>query len=69
MVNPDPKFQDKKRYVRVSLKGCGSFVAEPNEAQAFVVNDLIDEQDHEYTLEDVWMTPHEYESLPEFTGW
>ena len=68
MVNPDPKFQDKKRYTRVRLKGFGSFVAEPREAEAFIVADTIDEQDHEYTLEDVWMTPHEFEQLPDFAG-
>lgn len=67
MVNPDPKFQDKKRYTKVIHDGSW-FIAEPKEAEAFIVDSTIDEQEHGYTVEDVWMTPHEFERLPDFTG-
>lgn len=64
MVNPDPKFQDKKRYVKVKHGGA-SFIAEPSEAQ-----DFIDGADYpsEYTTTDVWLTPYEFRKLHEFSG-
>jgi hypothetical protein len=69
MVNPDPKFQDKKRYVRIRFNG-SSCIVEPNMVAQLVADDFSDrEPGEEYSTEDVWMTPHEFENLPEFAGW
>jgi hypothetical protein len=69
MVNPDPKFQDKQRYLRVRSVSQGSTCVIPPEALAQMVADDFSEDGEEYTTEDVWLTPHEYENLPEFEGW
>jgi hypothetical protein len=63
MVNPDPKFQDKKRYVKLRVQGSNQQAIMPPEE----VPEFTDGE--EYIVSDVWMTPHEYESLPEFTGY
>jgi hypothetical protein len=66
MVNPDPKFQDKQRFVKIKFDGSSCVV--PPEAVAQMVADDFSEGE-KYTTEDVWLTPHEYENLPEFNGW
>jgi hypothetical protein len=69
MVNPDPKFQDKQRYVRIKFNGAAC-VVEPQMVAQLVAEDFRDrEPGEEYTTEDVWLTPHEYDNLPEFNGW
>jgi hypothetical protein len=68
-MNPDPKFQDKKRYVRVKFQGA-SCVVEPHLVAQLVAEDFSErEPGEEFTTEDVWMTPNEYETMPEFMGW
>jgi hypothetical protein len=62
MVNP--AIQDRRRYVRLSVDGMGSFITEPHEADAMV----RDEPNTPYKREDVWLTPEQFELLPEFTG-
>jgi len=62
MVNPDPKFQDKHRYIK--LKHDGSFVV----MEQCEVNDFVDGSDGAYEVDEVWMTTAEYEALPEFMG-
>lgn len=62
-MNPDPKFQAKRKYIRVRHSGA-SFVDTPDGVAAF----MQDSDATEYELTDVWMTPLEFESLPEFTG-
>lgn len=69
MVNPDPKFQDKQRYMRIKFNGA-SCVVPPEAVDQMVADDIEPlEQGEHYEIEDVWMTPHEYENLPEFMGW
>lgn len=66
MVNP--AIQDKRRFVRVTLKevGCSNwFIATPACAADFVKEADDGEQ---YELTDVWMTPREFEALPDFGG-
>jgi hypothetical protein len=67
MVNPDPKFQDKQRYVRITLRGFGSCISTPA-AAADMIGEKDPGSDDEYAVENVWMTPHEFENLPEFQG-
>jgi hypothetical protein len=69
MVNPDPKFQDKQRFVKIKFMGSSCVV--PPEAVAQMVEDDFSDREpgEEYTTEDVWLTPHEYDNLPEFNGW
>lgn len=67
MVNPDPKFQDKKRYVRVEHDGSW-FVSSPADAQDFMMSAKEYEPEAAYKVTDVWMTPAKFEGLPEFTG-
>jgi hypothetical protein len=57
----------KQRYVRVAYNG-SSFIVPAGQAKA-VIDDLLDGDDPEvYEINDVWLTPREYESLPEFAG-
>lgn len=63
----NPAFQgpqhDKQRYLKISASGGrSSVICEPLEA-----SDWMDDED-EYVVTDVWMSPAEYESLPEFMG-
>lgn len=59
--------RDKKRYVRLRLRSGGSLgtscISEPNEAVAAMADDP------ELVGEDVWMTPAEFDALPDFGGW
>jgi hypothetical protein len=61
----NPQFQgpqhDKRRYVKLTANGA-SVVCEP-----FEVADMMD-GDSECTVSDVWMSPAEYDALPEFMG-
>lgn len=69
MVNPNPKYQDKRRYVRIKFNGA-SCVVPPEQVAAIVADDFSEREPGEtYLTEDVWMTPHDYENLPEFQGW
>ena len=52
---------DKRRYVKLMANG-SSVICEPFEVLDF----FIDGDDYE--SEDVWMSPAEYEALPEFMG-
>jgi len=60
----NPKIQDKKRYAKVKFQG-GSFIATHEEAAAFI-DDADDPST--YTTTDVWLTPYEFEHMPEFSG-
>lgn len=64
MVNPDPKFQQKIRYKRVTYDDL-SFICEPHEADGIIMES---DEPSVYTITDVWMTPNEFEQLPEFQG-
>lgn len=61
----NPKIQgsqnDKRRYIKLTANGA-SVICEP-----FEVKDMI-EDESEYTITEVWMSPAEYEALPEFMG-
>lgn len=60
----DPRNQPK-RYVKLRPVGFGSWcIMEPKEAAAAVAENP--ECAHE--VAEVWMTPSEYEALPEFEG-
>lgn len=63
-MNPHPRYQDKQRYVRIEHDG-SSFTSTPTEATCF-----LQEADDPsaYAISEVWMTPHEFESMPEFQG-
>lgn len=52
---------EKKRYIRMSWPGSGvsSCIVEPQD-----VDDVAD--DSPCVLTEVWMTPEEYDALPEF---
>lgn len=63
-MNPDPKYQDKRRFAKVRFKG-GSFITTPQEAADFI--DDADEPSN-YIVSDVWLTPYEYDNMPEFSG-
>lgn len=57
------KKRDKRRYVNLSL-GNQSVTMEPSEAE-----DWINDGDgNTYEMKEVWMTPKQYEDLPEFEG-
>ena len=54
---------DKRRYVKLSVDGASVTMA-PEEVQSF-----MDGSDPpEYTITEVWMTPAEFEALPDFEG-
>ena len=54
--------RDKRRYVKITFDGA-SCICEPRE-----VGDMTDGCDGA-VLTDVWMSPAEWENLPEFAGW
>lgn len=62
----NPQFQgpqhDKRRYVKVTANG-SSVICEPFELIDFAID-----ADGEFETEDVWMSPAEYDALPEFMG-
>jgi hypothetical protein len=64
-MNPDPKFQDKRRYVRLEYGGSVCIV-EPDDVESMTEDH--DPDDEPIKVSDVWMTLHEYENLPEFEG-
>jgi hypothetical protein len=61
----NPKFQgaqhDKRRYIRLTSNGT-TVICEPHEVQGIV------DDGSEYTTSEVWMSPAEYEALPELQG-
>lgn len=65
----NPEFQgpdnEKRRYAKVRFSGGGFFICEPADA-----DDFMDEVEDPtaYTVEEVWMTPRKFRSLPEFSG-
>lgn len=54
--------RDKKRYVKITWDG-QSCICEPRDAV-----EMASGSDGA-VLTDVWMTPDEWEALPEFAGW
>lgn len=66
MVNPDPKFQDKQRYVRLEYDG-NVCIVEPEDVEDMIEDH--DPNDDPIQQSDVWMTPQQFEDLPEFEGW
>lgn len=62
-----PSKRQKIRYVKVWY-GKSSYVSTPVEADAHRADLAKEKLDGEYRFEDVWMTPTEFEALPEFEG-
>jgi hypothetical protein len=63
---------EEKPFVRIGIVGSGSFL-EPLETAYTVVHDMlvdyhVGKERHKVTLELVYMTQLEFESIPEFTG-
>lgn len=62
----NPAIRDKKMYVRVwHVPNGGSFIDTLERANDFLKD--ADEPDA-YRMELVWLTPDEFEALPEFQG-
>lgn len=64
MVNP--AIQDKQPYYRVRPKDGGTWAVCKTRAEAI---DMTDGHPSLYTIEEKWMTPAQFESIPEFGGW
>lgn len=63
-----PSKRQKIRYVKVWY-GKASYISTPLEADAHKAEMIREKLDGGYRFEDVWMTPAEFEALPEFQGW
>ena len=55
----------KREYIKLSVKGSGSCFCTPLDAC-----DMIEDADEKgaYQVESVWMTPRQFDAIPEFMG-